>query len=107
MLAKTHAEERFSGPSSRLSVLSKMTEVTDQVRPSLAKITDDKARTLELEKLQKEHGAACEQGRPGVRCGFVSLYEGLRYFVIETLEIRDIRIVYAPPGRVSVTLSNT
>ncbi|HVJ18566.1 MAG TPA: S46 family peptidase, partial [Polyangiaceae bacterium] len=30
------------------------------------------------------------------RCGFVSLYDGLRFFSIETLELRDIRIVYAP-----------
>src|ERR1041384_4266954 len=35
MLAKSRAEERSSGPSSRLSVLSKMTEVTEQVRPAL------------------------------------------------------------------------
>jgi hypothetical protein len=96
MLAKARTAERSSGPSSRLSVLSKMTEVTERVRPVLAKVTDDHARTLELERLQNEIVAGCEQGRPGVRCGFVSLYEGLRYFSIETLEIRDIRIVYAP-----------
>jgi hypothetical protein len=96
MLARTRAEERTSGPASRLSVLSKMTEVTERVRPALAKVTDDRARTAELERLQKELVAACEQGRKGVRCGFVSLYDGLRYFVVETLEIRDVRIVYAP-----------
>jgi hypothetical protein len=96
MLARTRTEERTSGPASRLSVLSKMTEVTERVRPTLAKVSDDRARTAELERLQKELVAACEQGRKGVRCGFVSLYEGLRYFVVETLEIRDVRIVYAP-----------
>jgi len=95
-LAKTRAEERSSGPASRLSVLSKMTEVTERVRPALAKVTDDRARTAERERLQKELVAACEQGRPEVRCGLVSLYEGVRYFVVETLEIRDVRIVYAP-----------
>jgi hypothetical protein len=100
MLAKMRADERSSGPAARLSVLSKMTEVTERVRPALAKITDDHARTLELEKLQKQLTAECEQGRPGVRCGFVSLYEGLHYFSIETLEIRDVRIVYAPPESV-------
>lgn len=100
MLAKTRKDERSSGPAARLSVLSKMTEVTEQVRPALAKITDDRARTLELEKLQKELVAKCEQGRPSVRCGFVSLYEGVRYFVQEMLEIRDVRIVYAPPESV-------
>lgn len=97
MLAKTRADEKSSGPASRLSVLSKMTEVTEKVRPALAQVADDKARTLELERLQKELVASCEQGRKDIRCGFVSLYAGLRYFVIETLEIRDVRIVYAPP----------
>jgi hypothetical protein len=96
MLARTHAAERPSGPSSRLSVLVKMTEVTERVRPALEGFTDDLARTLELERLQKGLIAGCEQGRPSVRCGFVSLYEGLRYFVVETFEIRDLRIVYAP-----------
>jgi Peptidase S46 len=100
MLAKTRAEELSSGPSSRLSVLSKMTEVTEQVRPALAQVSDDKARVLELEKLQKAQVARCEQGRKDLRCGFVSLYGGLRYFVIETLEIRDVRLVYAPPESV-------
>jgi hypothetical protein len=100
MLAKTTSEERSSGPSSRLSVLSKMTEITERVRPELEQIKDDKARTLELEKLEKEAIKSCEQGRPGVRCGFVAVYGGMRYFVIETLEIRDIRIVYAPPESV-------
>lgn len=100
MLAKTRAEERSSGPSSRLSVLSKMTEVTERVKPALEQIKDDKARTLELEKQQKELVASCEKDRPGVRCGFVSLYEGLHYYVMETLEIRDVRIVYAPPESV-------
>ncbi|MDF3071849.1 MAG: hypothetical protein K0R38_7450, partial [Polyangiaceae bacterium] len=100
MLAKSRTEERSSGPSARLSVLSKMTEVTEQVRPALTQVTDDKARKLALEKLQKEQVARCEQGRKDVRCGFHSLYGGLRYFLMETLEIRDVRIVYAPPESV-------
>jgi hypothetical protein len=100
MLAQSRSDERSSGPAARLSVLSKMTEVTDQVRPAVEKVTDDRARTAELERQQKALVAACEQGRPSVRCGFVSLYAGLRYFVIETLEIRDVRIVYAPPESV-------
>lgn len=96
MLARTRAEERSSGPAARLSVVSKLTEVTGQVRPALQKIDDDLARQLERERLEKITVANCEQGRPGVRCAFAALYDGLRYFVIETLEIRDVRIVYAP-----------
>jgi Peptidase S46 len=100
MLAKTRAEERTSGPAARLNVLSKVTEVSEQVRPALANITDDLARELEFEQLEKEIVARCEQGRPGIRCGLVGMYAGLRYFTLETLEIRDIRIVYAPAASI-------
>ncbi|MEI9942517.1 MAG: S46 family peptidase [Pseudomonadota bacterium] len=96
MLAKTRAEERSSGPSSRLRVLSKMTEVTERIRPVLDKATDALARELEFERLEKEIVSSCESQRPGVRCGLVSMYGGLSYFSIESLELRDIRLVYAP-----------
>ncbi|MEI9952463.1 MAG: S46 family peptidase [Pseudomonadota bacterium] len=95
-LAKTRADERSSGPSSRLRVLSKMTEVTERVRPVLDKVADALARELEFERLEKDIVRSCESQRPGVRCGLVSMYAGLRYFSIETLELRDIRLVYAP-----------
>jgi hypothetical protein len=96
MLAQTRAEERSSGPSARLRVLSKMSEVTERVRPALQKVKDPLARELELERLEKELVASCESQRPGVRCALVGMYAGLSYFLLESLELRDIRIVYAP-----------
>src|SRR6187402_192051 len=59
-LAKTRTEERSSGPSSRLRVLSKMTEVSERVRPALERVTDALARELEYERLEKELVASCE-----------------------------------------------
>jgi hypothetical protein len=100
MLARTRAEERTSGPSARLNVLAIATEITDLVAPVLAKATDDLARELELERLEKETVARCEQARPGIRCAVVSMYAGLRYFLLETLEIKDVRIVYAPAASI-------
>ncbi|MET0791562.1 MAG: S46 family peptidase [Polyangiaceae bacterium] len=96
MLAKTRAEERSSGPDSRLSVLSKVTEVTSAMRAALATAEGDLARELAFERFQNDAVASCENGRSAVRCGLVSMYGGLRFFTIETLELRDIRIVYAP-----------
>jgi len=95
-LAKTRAEERSSGPSARLRVLSKITEVTERVKPALDKVTDPLARELEYERLEKEIVGSCESQRPGLRCSLVGVYGGLRYFSLESLELRDIRIVYAP-----------
>ncbi|MEO6599579.1 MAG: S46 family peptidase [Polyangiaceae bacterium] len=96
MLAKSRAEERSGGPEARLSVLSKMTEVTTELRAALATAAGDLARQLALEKFQNQAIGNCEKGRADVRCGLVSMYAGLRFFTIETLELRDIRIVYAP-----------
>jgi len=95
-LAATRAEERSSGPSARLRVLSKMTEETERIRPALDKVTDALARELEYERLEKDLVGSCERKRPGIRCALVSMYGGLRYLLLESLELRDIRIVYAP-----------
>jgi len=96
MLANARAEERSSGPSARLRVLSTVTEVTDRIRPALAKVSEPLARELEYERLEKEIVGGCESQRPGVRCALVGMYGGLQYFSLESLELRDIRIVYAP-----------
>lgn len=95
-LAKTRAEERSSGPSARLRVLSKVTEVSERIRPALDRVADPLARELEFERLEKELVGSCEGQRPEVRCALVSMYAGLRYFTLESLELRDVRIVYAP-----------
>ena len=54
------------------------------------------ARKLESEKRQKQLVAACEKDRPGIRCQVSSFFQGGLYQLIEMLEIRDVRLVYAP-----------
>ena len=44
--------------------------------------------------------AACEKG--GLRCSVTSFFEGLKYFEIAQLEIRDVRLVYAPAEGIGV-----
>ncbi|MDF2697723.1 MAG: hypothetical protein K0S65_6106, partial [Labilithrix sp.] len=77
-----------------------VTDVTSKMRDGLDKITDDKARFKEIEKRQKEIVAACEKGRPGTRCSAAPFYERAQWFLIEQLEIRDVRLVWAPPAGV-------
>jgi hypothetical protein len=96
MLAKTRGEERSGGPAMRLSVLTKSTDVTERIVPALRAQKDDLLREKELERLKKALIAECEQGRPSVRCNLTSLYGGSSYSLMETLEIRDVRLVYAP-----------
>ncbi len=96
-LAKTRADEKNNGPQARVYVTRAVTDVTPKVTSGLDAITDDRARWKEIEKREKELVAACEKGRPGTRCSVASFYEGASWYQIEQLEIRDVRLVWAPP----------
>jgi hypothetical protein len=97
-LAKTRADELTAGPTARVYVTRAVTDVTDQVLSGVDKIKDDLERFKKIESRQKELVAACEKDRPGIRCSVPSFYEGAQFFRVEQLEIRDVRLVYAPPA---------
>jgi hypothetical protein len=103
-LAKTKDDERSNGPTARVLVTQKVTDVTSKVYDAKATGTaarmTDRARFKLIEKNQKDIVAECERGRPGVRCGVSSFYDGAMYYLIEQLEIRDVRLVYAPASGV-------
>ena len=99
-LAKTRAEEKNNGPQARVFVTRAFTDVTAKMTSGLDKLTLDRQRFREIEKRQKEIIAGCERGHPGIRCSVASYYEGAQYFLIEQLEIRDVRLVWAPPAGV-------
>ncbi|NVB78428.1 MAG: S46 family peptidase [Kofleriaceae bacterium] len=95
-LAKTRADERSAGPAERVYVEQAFTDVTDAVRGGLDKIADPVARKEESEKRIKQQVAACEKGRPEVRCNVATYFRSGMYVLIEELEIRDVRLVYVP-----------
>ncbi|MBM4358506.1 MAG: S46 family peptidase [Deltaproteobacteria bacterium] len=95
-LAKTRAEERSNGPAARVFVTRSARDVTQAVRGDLDAIPDPKQRFDRIEQRQKEIVAACEKGNPELRCNVVSFFDGETYMLIEQLELRDIRLVYAP-----------
>jgi hypothetical protein len=99
-LAKTRADEKSNGPQARVYVTRAVTDVTAKVTDGLAAIADDRARDKAIEKHEKEIVAACEKGRPDTRCSVASFYEGASYYLTEQLEIRDVRLVWAPPAGV-------
>lgn len=94
-LAKTRAEEKWNGPTARVYVTQSFTDVTDFVRAGLDKIADDKKRQEAIESREKELVAKCEK-QPNVRCDLASYFGGGQYLLIEKLEIKDVRLVYAP-----------
>jgi hypothetical protein len=94
-LAKTRAEEKWAGPTARVYVTRGFTDVTDVVRKDLEAIKDDRERDLAIEKRQNELVAECEK-KPSSRCEVASYFGGGQYLLIDKLEIKDVRLVYAP-----------
>lgn len=95
-LARTRAEERSNGPAARVFVTRSVRDVTQEVRGDLGSVTDAKQRFDRIERRQKDLVAACEKGHPEIRCTVSSFFDGETYMLVEQLELRDIRLVYAP-----------
>lgn len=94
-LANTLDEEVPAAPGSRVYVTESVTNVSDQV---LEGIADDMAgvdRYQQIENNMKTLIKDCESS--GIhRCGVPAYHHGMEYYLIKRLEIRDVRLVYAP-----------
>jgi hypothetical protein len=99
-LARTRDEELSSGPGSRVFVTTSVTEVTAAITGGISSSATDRERNDAIDRRTKERVAACEKG--GLRCSVTSFFEGLKYFEIAQLEIRDVRLVYAPAEGIGV-----
>ena len=98
-LARTLAEELPAAPSARIFVTKEVSNVSDKViGPDVANLRG-KARSDAIERNGKALVAACEQDA-GHRCTVASYYGGLEFYLIKRLEIRDVRLVHAPPSGV-------
>lgn len=96
-LAANRGEEAWNGPTARVYVTRSFQEVTREMLDGLEKQKNDRARYDELEARSKRLVAECEKGKTGVRCSVARFFDGAQYFRVEQLELRDVRLVYAPP----------
>jgi hypothetical protein len=99
-LAKTRDEELPNGPGSRVFVTTSVTEVTSAITGNIDAKATDRERYDLIERRLKERIAACEKG--GQRCNVASFFAGLKYFEIAQMEIKDVRLVYAPADGIGV-----
>ncbi len=99
-LAKTRDEEIPNAPGSRVSVTDSVTDVTSAITGNIDANATDRQRYDIIEKRTKERVAACEKS--GERCTVASFFGGLKYFEIRQMEIKDVRIVYAPAEGIGV-----
>ena len=94
--AATRADELSAGPNARVYALDSIQDVTSQVKAAIAAAADAAGRTAALETIEKRLVAACEADA-GYRCSFYSFSGGNAYRLFKNLEIKDVRLVYAPP----------
>jgi hypothetical protein len=99
--AATLADELPAAPGSRVLVTVDMKDVTAEVLNAKTRALTGKARTDAIEDTQKTMVAACEADK-GHRCNVYAFYGGLQYQLIKQMEIRDVRLSYAPAGGVGL-----
>jgi hypothetical protein len=98
-LAKERSEEVGAGPGSRVLVTVAVTDVTDKVVGGLGSGLTGAERYRAIETHEKELVAKCEED-DGHRCRVRAYHGGLEYELIKQLEIRDVRLVYAPAAMI-------
>jgi hypothetical protein len=95
--AASLADEVTAGPSARIYVTEAIRDVTAEIDARLSPGMDDRARYDAIDGARKALVADCEQD-PGYRCTVYTFNGGLVHRLFKQLEIRDVRLVYAPPG---------
>ena len=96
-LAKSLAEELPAGPQERLYITEQVTDVTEQVLGELDDELHGLARYEAIQAQKKALIAGCETS-DNYRCSVRAFHHGMQYFLIKQLMLKDVRLVYAPPG---------
>ncbi len=93
-IARGRSDE-LESKGSRVTVFKGYEDVTAAVRGSLAPALTSEARTKAIERREKELVAECE--KTGLRCRVAEMLGGAKYVLFRQLELRDVRLVSAPP----------
>ncbi len=94
-LAKDFSAELPAVPGSRVYVTESVTNVSDSVLAGVSENMSGLERYQLIEANEKALIADCEKTEIH-RCSVPSFHHGLEYFLVKQLEIRDVRLVYAP-----------
>ena len=95
-LAMTRGEE-IPAQGYTVGVLLGYEDVTAKVNAYFKPKMTPRQRYDAFEKAQKEITAAGEKAAPDLRCTLASMYSGNAYYLYTFKQIRDVRLVYAPP----------
>jgi len=97
--ALKQADELSGGPNARVFVTEAITDVTSTVKAKLTPDMDGASRDKAIEAAGKTLVGECEKP-PGYRCSMSRFFGGLQYRLFKQREIKDVRLVYAPPRSV-------
>ena len=98
LAATRDAELRAEGRSVKL--LRSITDVTKDVEAALADIDDDTARSKAYARAKNELVDACEAKAEFRSCHVAAFFNHTLYELHEYVELRDVRLVYAPPSAI-------
>lgn len=96
-VARTREQELKAAPSSRAYIDFEFEDVTNAMRNGLEKIHDPLKRMKEIERRATGICKACEAKNKNFKCEVVSYFDGQQYYLVKRVEIKDIRLVQAPP----------
>nr|WP_202935592.1 S46 family peptidase [Pseudoxanthomonas kaohsiungensis] len=94
-IAGDRSGELAANPDFRVLVTVGFDRVTDQVLGA-ARGTSGRAYFDAVDAAGKRIVSECER-EAGVRCSIANMYSGTDFYRIRQLELRDLRLVYAPP----------
>ena len=98
-LAVTREDELAAAPGSRVYVTVAVENVTDLILSVVPAGADGASRFAAIEEAEKKLIAECEE-TPGYRCRVASFFGGTVFRIYSQLEIRDVRLVYAPSSSI-------
>ena len=96
-LAASLTDELPAAPGSRIYVIEDLRDVTREMNKGVTSKLSGLDRYERMEKNRKALVAACEK-QPSRRCDVRAYYGGATYLLQQQLEIKDVRLVYAPAG---------
>lgn len=91
--------ERFTGPESRVFITFEQKDVTERMTNGLESIDEPLKRFAELERRQKQILKEAETD-PNIRAEVKSFFRGEQFILIRKRQLKDLRLVYAPPKAV-------
>ena len=94
-LARDRAQEIQASPDARIYVTTAIEDVTNRVLAPFPARTTDAQRSQIITRRRRELINECEKPG-GLNCQVASFFEGGQYLRITRMEIRDVRLVYAP-----------